>query len=422
MICSAARTGETRTAARRNRVFEVSAAVAEVLRAVAPEAVSVAPPAEGQAGEAAQVTLAGLLPPSVLDAALAAVPKREREHLARQLERHQMRVHAALAPAQRGAEFGTLPLLAIPVQGELLLLEPDLLSELAELSLADAPADLPDFVRSEDERPYLIDVERGHLRIEQDREQYALNLDAASETIRRADVIRELDRRVRREDILQPDMIAWIGRVLDGLLAGGLDLTYLARHLNALADALARRLARLVADTRRSAFQRSLLDGPNKVRLSEFHRFRFDPQIYPARWLFNGRYNFIRHYYPVPGELDDDIMQEETACAVEIDRLPEVEFWVRNLERQPEHAFWLPTSTDRFYPDFVAKLLDGRFLVVEYKGADRYSNDDSREKRDIGAVWAAASDGRCLFAMVTHPSRAGCSVGAQLKRALSPGG
>jgi hypothetical protein len=51
-----------------------------MLRAAAPEAVSVAPSAEGPVGEAAQVTLAGLLPPSVLDAALAAVPKREREH------------------------------------------------------------------------------------------------------------------------------------------------------------------------------------------------------------------------------------------------------------------------------------------------------------------------------------------------------
>ena len=90
-----------------------------------------------------------------------------------------------------------------------------------------------------------------------------------------------------------------------------------------------------------------------------------------------------------------------------------------NLERQAERSFWLPTSTDRFYPDFVARLTDGRLFVVEYKGADRYSNDDSREKRDIGSVWAASSNGRCLFVMVTHASLAGMSVGAQLRRALS---
>ncbi|WP_246450542.1 hypothetical protein [Sphingomonas rhizophila] len=41
--------------------------------------------------------------------------------------------------------------------------------------------------------------------------------------------------------------------------------------------------------------------------------------------------------------------------------------WVRNIVRGP-HAYWLPTSTDRFYPDFVAELIDGRMLVLEYKG------------------------------------------------------
>jgi len=42
--------------------------------------------------------------------------------------------------------------------------------------------------------------------------------------------------------------------------------------------------------------------------------------------------------------------------------------------RSPQHSFWLQTSTDRFYPDFVCKLRDGRILGVEYKGHDRWSN------------------------------------------------
>jgi type III restriction enzyme len=55
-----------------------------------------------------------------------------------------------------------------------------------------------------------------------------------------------------------------------------------------------------------------------------YHQFRFDQNNYPARWLFNGRYNFQKHYYPRPGELDDDILQEETACAIELDSLDQV--------------------------------------------------------------------------------------------------
>lgn len=82
-----------------------------------------------------------------------------------------------------------------------------------------------------------------------------------------------------------------------------------------------------------------------------------------------------------------------------IDQMDEVEVWVRNLDRRPESSFWLQTATDRFYPDFVALLKDGRVLVVEYKGEDRWSNDDSKEKRAVGELWADRSGGRCLFVM-----------------------
>ncbi|MFP4088546.1 MAG: hypothetical protein ACLFUL_17340 [Desulfobacteraceae bacterium] len=64
--------------------------------------------------------------------------------------------------------------------------------------------------------------------------------------------------------------------------------------------------------------------------------------------------------------------------------MPGIKPWIRNIERRPETSFWLQTSTDRFYPDFVAELKDSRILVVEYKGADRWSNEDSREKRMVG--------------------------------------
>jgi type III restriction enzyme len=67
---------------------------------------------------------------------------------------------------------------------------------------------------------------------------------------------------------------------------------------------------------------------------------------------------------------------------------------VRNLALQPESSFRLQTSTDRFYPDFVAETLDGRLLVVEYKGKDYDTNDGSKEKKLLGETWAKGSSGR----------------------------
>ena len=95
--------------------------------------------------------------------------------------------------------------------------------------------------------------------------------------------------------------------------------------------------------------------------------------------------------------------EAEDKCAVFLDELDAVKYWVRNLDSRPESSFWLQTSSDKFYPDFVAQLHDGRILVVESKGEDRWSNDDSKEKRAIGELWADRSNGKCLFIMPKGP-------------------
>ena len=53
----------------------------------------------------------------------------------------------------------------------------------------------------------------------------------------------------------------------------------------------------------------------------------------------------------------------------------------------------------KFYPDFVAELTDGRILVVEHKGKVYATNDDSKEKCNIGDLWEEKSDGKALFLM-----------------------
>lgn len=77
--------------------------------------------------------------------------------------------------------------------------------------------------------------------------------------------------------------------------------------------------------------------------------------------------------------------------------MPEIEFWVRNIERRPLHSFWLQIATDKFYLDFVCKLKDGRTLVVEYKSEKAWSDDDSMEKRSFGELCTKRSGGFCLF-------------------------
>ena len=74
---------------------------------------------------------------------------------------------------------------------------------------------------------------------------------------------------------------------------------------------------------------------------------------------------------------------------------------MRNTVRQP-NSFWLQTASDKFYPDFVCLLQDGRILVVEYKGAIFANDPLEQQKKLVGELWARRSGGKCLFAWVEN--------------------
>ena len=123
--------------------------------------------------------------------------------------------------------------------------------------------------------------------------------------------------------------------------------------------------------------------------------------MYRDQRRYRGRWKPNKHFLgpnnvPAFDGTDDG---EEVRCAQVIDSLPQVAYWIRNVARHPA-SFWLPTATDRFYPDFVARLEDGRLLVVEYKGAHIAEGLDTAEKRTIGALWQRKSGGRGLFIVV----------------------
>ena len=98
----------------------------------------------------------------------------------------------------------------------------------------------------------------------------------------------------------------------------------------------------------------------------------------------------------------------------DIDALPQVKYWLRNVAKH-KNSFWLPTSTDKFYPDFAAMLEDGRILIAEYKGAHLIDNTETREKKAIGEQWELQSDRRGLF-LIVEKSKDGLNMAEQIKK------
>jgi type III restriction enzyme len=179
----------------------------------------------------------------------------------------------------------------------------------------------------------------------------------------------------------------------------GLALEHLARDKFRLADALWRKIDGVMREHKASGYQRMLLK-PERAA------FEVSPQLcltlvehsYAPNRFYEGPLAFSKHLFTVYGEMNG----EEAECAAHIDQMAEVEGWVRNVDRG-QSSFWLQTSTDKFYPDFVARLKGGRVLAVEYKSVDRWSNEDSQEKLTVGKLWAERSRGRCLFVMPKGP-------------------
>jgi type III restriction enzyme len=212
-----------------------------------------------------------------------------------------------------------------------------------------------------------------------------------------------LDRTIEHWDILRRESFPFLQRLVQHLIeVRGIPIEVLIRNKYAIKDAAAAKIDSHRQDVHRGAYQNLLLpECETPVVVSPDHCFSFDPHRYPCNTHYTGIYQFQKHYYPHVGDLKAD--GEEFRCAQFTDALPEVKYWVRNLERQPLYSFWFQTLTDKFYPDFVGLLTDGRYLVVEYKGEHLWSADDAREKREIGELWEARSGGQCLFIMPKGP-------------------
>lgn len=207
--------------------------------------------------------------------------------------------------------------------------------------------------------------------------------------------------RTGRLDVTRTSSTLFIRKVLDTVMAEeGMSLKILARAKFRLVDALVKVIAAHRDERERTAFQQAVMFTQSGLdfETSADHAIIFDETRYSYNQpLKGGPVEFQKHFARVIGDLEPK--GEEYDCAVYIDSHPEVQIWARNTVRQPG-SFWLQSSPDKFYPDFVCKLNDGRIMVVEYKGKKLAGTQEEQQKKTIGELWADRSGGSCLFAWV----------------------
>ncbi len=303
------------------------------------------------------------------------------------------------SPSQKGETF-EVPTLCLEVDGYLELAEKELFVDPNGWKLLDYPAELVshEYTVHTDAKNYEVDIE-GYKVKERflGYGQGILDLDDAPNAWDELELSRWLDRQLHQVDISQPIMLEFCRKTVSYLVTKrDISLSALVRTRYLLAVAMAKKIDRYREDAYKSGFQYTLFGTDNSaVRVSFDYAVFFTQDRYAPNWLYGGSYQFQKHFFPGIGELKSK--GEEYECAKVIDEMAEVRYWVRNLERRMESSFWLPTATDNFYPDFVAMLDDGRIFVIEYKGEAYKTNDDSKEKNNLGLLWEEKSEGKGLF-------------------------
>lgn len=372
------------------------------------------------------IDLIGVPKPSVEKALFERTPATLHDVLREKIKEFKAKHADEIAPSHKGETF-VIPRLMVHVQGDLVFGDTDVLMEYHDWSLADYPARLEpsEFNIVETTNTFEIDLDGNRLLIAAGDSSEQLTMDVDVEDWTPASLVRWLDGKVRDPRIGQPEMLAWLGDVVTYLNRDrGLPLAQLMRCKFILARKLGDKLKGFRQAERDKVYQLNLFAPEARLEVSFDKGFKFFDEMYADVPKYRGtKFAFRNHFMgrdEVPA-FDGVEGGEEEQCALVIDGLPGLKYWTRNVSRH-RNSFSLPTSTDKFYPDFVAAMNDGRLLVVEYKGKDRTPEEsrDSREKEQIGQQWAKASGGKAVFVMATIEKKNASGMRQVILDAIKP--
>jgi type III restriction enzyme len=301
-------------------------------------------------------------------------------------------------PSERGEAFA-VPLL-VWRQGDLLVEAGESPVLEGEWSLADAPARLSDddFPKALEamQRAQLSVTPAGEVKYDSDAKLPVQLPMFVREPVSETELLWWLEKQLRDDNVAPEALGAWLYDALRYLREDrGFTADELAYRKFRLREALADHLRKAKRNATSQRFLALIGDEAHLTVDGALNR-EFSQGRYAWDWQYNGFVTLQRHFFPQIGNLKSE--GEEFKCAQFIaNEMEGVRDWMRNVERKAG-SFSLPTSSDRFYPDFLIRLENGGIIAAEYKGSHIADGKDSDEKKRMGELWERRSNGRCAFA------------------------
>ncbi len=362
-------------------------------------------------GYALQVS--GSIPPELEERILAVVPAEERSAVTYKLSSRRQKIQA---PVEIKPDITPLrvPQLCLFRDGEWEPVQQEHFLSPESWSILNYPAELSEaeFRIEEHSDTYEIDVQGKKLVERHLKTQSYFDFDEVPTNWTDLQLSRVLAPSLRQKDIRHEKLLEFIRLTLRFLeVRRGIGLNTLYRLRAPLERALREKINQYRLRASVSGYQTSLFAPEAAIETSYDYSFAFDQENYPATLHYNGSFQFTKHLYPgLVGELEN---KEEVECAKAIEICPQVKRWVRNVRG----LFGLPLASGTFYPDFIAELVDGRMLVVEYKGEHLIQYD--QQKKNIGELWESKSHGKALFLWAVKKDEHGREVSQQLAAKVS---
>lgn len=198
--------------------------------------------------------------------------------------------------------------------------------------------------------------------------------------------------RIQRGFISLDEMKAYLTRALHTLLARH-SLQELSVHRYQIRDAMERKIDEIVNTHTKKVF--------DNLRTSDMLIARGESFICGDRisLLHTAQESFHKHLYERAAPMN----KEELIVAQAIDNLGNIGWWLKNPEMS---GFYLQGwEKDKFYPDFIAKTKNRKYIVVEYKGVHLVGDEDSTYKKELGKHWESLGEGTHQFFWIEQKNR-----------------
>ena len=270
------------------------------------------------------------------------------------------------SPAKRGEKF-VVPRLFVERQGEFCF-DVDEIFEYFDWNLADyAPPELPEseFSITPQGNGFLIDLDGNRLNYAPDSRSGQMQLFEV-EGWTAANLVSWLDQKLGAIDLSQLVLRDWLRRVVEHLTENrsmSLSALMLAKYV--LKSKLEQKINGARKTAKEKSYQQALFAPESRVLVDFDNGFEFKAGMYDGVPSYQGSYRFTKHFLgskKVPA-FDGKDDGEEALCAQVIDQLPDVEYWVRNVERHS--ASFCITS------DIVGQLLSRFCLQIAQRNASR---------------------------------------------------